>query len=100
MIRKSHFSATTAVVLALFLVGLSISPAQAACPAPSLLSYIGPGAGLGFLGSLLAVLMVVFLGLVGLVLYPIKLAIRYLRRHRSTSRAGAGLGSNSTISVQ
>jgi hypothetical protein len=100
MKRKSHFSATAAVVLALFLVGLPISAAQAASPAPSLLAYIGPGAGLGFLGSLLAVLMVIFLGLVGLILYPIKLCIRWLRRGRLTSSAAAGIASNSTIISQ
>jgi len=100
MKRKSHFSATAVVVLALLLVGLPISAAQAASPAPSLLAYIGPGAGLGFLGSLLAVLVVIFLGLVGLILYPIKLCVRWLRRNRSTGSAAAGLGSNSTISSQ
>jgi len=45
------------------------------------LAYVGPGAGLGFLGSLLAILAVVFLGLVGLIAYPLKLILR-LRRSR------------------
>lgn len=43
------------------------------------LSYVGPGAGLGFLGSLLAILAVVFVGLIGLVLYPVKLIISRFR---------------------
>jgi len=46
------------------------------------LAYVGPGAGLGFIGSLLAILTVVFLGLVGLVAYPLKLVLR-MRRSRS-----------------
>src|SRR5580704_14959061 len=97
MKMKSHFSATAAAVLALFLVGLPISAAQAASPAPSLLAYIGPGAGLGFLGSLLAVLMVIFLGLVGLILYPLKLCIRWLRRNRPMSSGAAVFPSNSMV---
>jgi hypothetical protein len=97
MKRKSHFSATAVVVLVLLLVGLPISTAQAASPAPSLLAYIGPGAGLGFLGSLLAVLMVVLLGLLGLILYPLKLCIRWLRRNRSTSSVAAAFRSNSMV---
>ncbi len=38
-----------------------------------LLGYVGPGAGLGAIGALLAVLAAVVLGTVGLVLYPIQL---------------------------
>jgi hypothetical protein len=74
------------------LSGIPISAAQAAAPVAPLLGYIGPGAGLGFLGSLFAVLMVLFLGLVGLILYPVKLVIRWLRHNRSTGNAAAGLG--------
>jgi hypothetical protein len=43
------------------------------------LAYIGPGAGLGFIGSLLAVLAVIALGFLGLVLYPLKLVIAWFR---------------------
>ena len=49
------------------------------------LAYVGPGAGLGFIGSLFAILAVVFLGLVGLVAYPLKLILRMRR-----ARSGAG----------
>jgi hypothetical protein len=45
-----------------------------------LLGYVGPGAGLGFLGSLLAVVAVVAVGLLGLVLYPLKLAVAWYRK--------------------
>lgn len=44
-----------------------------------LLGYIGPGAGLGFIGSLLAIIAVVAVGLLGLVLYPMKLAWSWYR---------------------
>jgi hypothetical protein len=97
MKRKSHLTGVPVVVLTLFLVALPASAAQAAAPLPSLLGYIGPGAGLGFLGSLLAVLMVIFLGLVGLILHPLKLFIRWLRRIRSTSGAAAALQSESMV---
>lgn len=40
------------------------------------LAYVGPGAGLGALGALFAVLAAVLLGVVGLVLYPIQLLRR------------------------
>jgi hypothetical protein len=95
MTRKSRLSATAVVVLVLFFVGLPVSSAHAATAGPSLVAYIGPGAGLGFLGSLIAIVMVMFLGLLGLILYPLKLAVRWLRRHRSTSIAPATIGSNS-----
>jgi hypothetical protein len=45
----------------------------------TLLAYVGPGAGLGFLGSLLAVLAVIAVGLLGLVIYPLKLALVWYR---------------------
>jgi hypothetical protein len=51
-----------------------------------LLGYVGPGAGLGFLGSLLAILAVVAIGLAGLVVYPLKLIIS-LYRGRSAMAA-------------
>jgi hypothetical protein len=52
------------------------------------LAYVGPGAGLGFVGSLLAILAVVFLGLVGLIAYPLKMILR-LRRTRPSAPAVA-----------
>ena len=97
MKRNSHSIAVPVVVLTLCLLALPTSAAQAASPSPCLLGYIGPGAGLGFLGSLFAVLMVIFLGLVGLILHPLKLFIRWLRRFRTTSSAAAALGSDSMV---
>ena len=57
-----------AVVLILF---VSADPAQA---------YMGPGAGLAFIGSLIALIVAVFVGLFGLVWYPVKRLIRMRRR--------------------
>ena len=97
MTRKSFLSAMAVLAVAICVVGLPLSAAQAAATGPALVAYIGPGAGLGFLGSLLAVLMVVFLGLVGLVLYPVKLAIRWLRRARANSRAATPCDASSLL---
>ena len=46
----------------------------------ALLAYVGPGAGLGFLGSLLAVVVVIAVGLLGLLIYPVKLVLAWYRR--------------------
>jgi len=54
------------------------TPAWTAGP----VGYVGPGAGLGMIGALLAVLCVIFLGLLGPVLYPIRLIRRRLKRRR------------------
>ncbi len=47
-----------------------------------LLGYVGPGAGLSMLGALLAVACVVFLALLGPILYPIRLVRSWLRKRR------------------
>ena len=44
-----------------------------------LFGYVGPGAGLGLLGSLMAIVAVIAVGLLGLVLYPLKLAVTWFR---------------------
>jgi hypothetical protein len=43
-------------------------------------AYIGPGAGLGMIGSLLAIIIAVLIVVVGLVIYPIRRVMR--RRSR------------------
>ncbi|MGQ0634387.1 MAG: hypothetical protein ACT4QC_07250 [Planctomycetaceae bacterium] len=48
-------------------------------------AYIGPGPALGLIGSLIAVLFVFVLGLLGLILYPLRLLFR--------SRRGEGVNS-------
>jgi hypothetical protein len=97
--RKSFLPAMAVLAVAICLVALPTSAAQAAAPGPAL-AYIGPGAGLGFLGSLLAVLMVVFLGLAGLVLYPVRLAIRWVRRLRATSGSATPLQAKSHVRAE
>ncbi len=46
------------------------------------LAYIGPGAGLGAIGTVLAVIGVVLLAVVGFLWYPLK---RVLKRSRPTA---------------
>jgi hypothetical protein len=36
-------------------------------------AYVGPGAGVGMIGSLLAVLGAILLGIVGLILWPLRM---------------------------
>jgi hypothetical protein len=36
-------------------------------------AYVGPGAGVGMIGSLLAVLGAIVLGIVGLILWPLRM---------------------------
>jgi len=49
----------------------------------TLFAYIGPGAGLGFLGSLLAVVAVIAVGVLGLVIYPLKLVLGLFARSQA-----------------
>lgn len=48
-------------------------------------AYLGPGAGLGMVGSLIAILLVVLVIVLGLVIYPIKLLRK--KRRSLASRA-------------
>ena len=64
-------------------------PFTATCEASfAPLAYVGPGPGLGLIGSLLAVLAAVVLGLLGLVLYPLRL-LRQWRRSRAEQASAA-----------
>jgi len=51
-------------------------------------AYIGPGAGLSAIGSLLALIAAIMVGLVGFVWYPVKRALRLLRSKRRTEGRG------------
>jgi hypothetical protein len=51
-------------------------------PAPAL-AYIGPGAGLGAIGTFLAVVGAGVLLIVGFVWYPVKRLLRWLRAKRN-----------------
>ena len=71
---------------------MSVSTVAAACVVAiaimmpgTALAYIGPGAGLGALGSLVAVLGAVLLAVVGLLVLP----FRMLARRRRAKAAGA-----------
>jgi len=45
-------------------------------------AYIGPGAGLGMIGSLIAIIVAIVIIFLGLIIYP----IRYLLKRRSRSK--------------
>ena len=51
--------------------GLAIAVAFAVAPSPAA-AYVGPGAGLSALGSLLALIAAVFVAIVGFIWYPVK----------------------------
>lgn len=47
-------------------------------------AYLGPGAGLGMIGSLVALVIVILVILFGLILYPIR---RFLKRRTEPDRS-------------
>ncbi len=47
------------------------------------LAYIGPGAGISFLGSFLAAIVAVFAAIFAVLLWPIRYMIRRMKRVRS-----------------
>lgn len=49
-------------------------------------AYVGPGAGLGMIGSLIAVVGAILVALLGLVMFPISL-LRKRRRQRAASES-------------
>jgi len=80
--RRLNFSTCVVACLWIFLCVLS-------CPGPlvanesgglQVLAYVGPGAGLGMIGSLLAVLATILIAVFGLVFYPITLIRKMLRK--------------------
>lgn len=62
----------------------SAAAAAAACIglATAAEAYVGPGAGMGLLGVMLAVVAAIFMALVGMVLWPIRMVA-----HRRKARA-------------
>lgn len=44
------------------------------------IAYVGPGAGLGMIGSLIAVIVAVLVAVTGLFILPIRLLLKRLRR--------------------
>ena len=61
----------------LFLLAALAAPGTAA-------AYMGPGAGLGMLGSLIAVLAAVAVAVIGLVLLPLRLIRKRWRKAQAT----------------
>ena len=61
-------------------LALSLTPSPAA-------AYVGPGIGLGLLGTLIAVVGAVLVGLFGIILYPISLLRKKLRRRDEAESA-------------
>jgi len=76
---KSEFRTTAGKVLTLVevvFVGVTASPVA--------MAYVGPGAGISVLGTLLSVVVVLFLGIIGLVLWPLRVL-----QQRWKAKAGA-----------
>jgi hypothetical protein len=48
-------------------------------------AYVGPGSGLSTIGALLAVFGAILFGIVGLIWYPFKRLIQFLKRRASGS---------------
>lgn len=67
---------------ALLLAALFASLA-AASPA---LAYMGPGAGLGMLGSFFALVGAALIALFGLLILPVRLLLKWLRRRQPRTR--------------
>ena len=66
---------------ALLLLSLSASPAAA---------YVGPGAGLTLIGSLLAVVAAVLIAVIGLVLFPLRLLMKKMKAAKTQSDGAEG----------
>lgn len=66
------------LLFALMLIGLS----------QSAFAYIGPGAGVSFLGSVWAVLLGIVLAVAAVLIWPIRYMIRRMRR-RADGNAGS-----------
>jgi len=67
---------------------LAIAAVSAATPA---MAYVGPGAGLTLIGSLVAVVAAAVLALLGLVLFPIRMALKSLRAAKEAREQAAAV---------
>jgi hypothetical protein len=50
-------------------------------------AYLGPGAGLGMVGTLISVVVAIFVAILGVVLYPIRLYRKWRRNQRTDGDA-------------
>jgi hypothetical protein len=76
---------TWAYLIVLAVVGAVMAPGAA-------FAYVGPGAGLGMLGSLVAVLGAVLLAIAGLLVLPFRMLAKRRREARAQKAAAAGVG--------
>jgi uncharacterized membrane-anchored protein len=53
-------------------------------------AYIGPGAGLGLIGSLLAVLGAILLAIIGLIILPFRMLLKRRQAKGTTGQQAAG----------
>ncbi len=60
------------------------------------IAYMGPGAGLGMLSSLFAVLGVVLLALLGAILFPIRMLLKFIRKRSRSEGQRQGASSSGT----
>lgn len=68
------------------MIALTVLSAFVAGPATPAAAYIGPGAGLGAIGTAIAVLLAILLLLAGFVWYPLRRLLR--KRRKDTTKAG------------
>jgi len=82
--RRQTFGAATLPSLrtVLILSALSLYPASAS-------AYVGPGAGLSAIGSLLAVIAAIFAAILGFLWYPLKRILRKRRIRRAAESKSA-----------
>ena len=74
----------------------AIATAALAVGAPSIAAaYVGPGAGLTFIASMLAVGAAVLIMIVGLVAFPIRLMMKVARKKREAAASTADQASAS-----
>lgn len=63
-------------IIPVLIIGLLIITPQVA------LSYIGPGAGISAIGTVIAFMAAIFLAIVGFLWYPIKRLLAKIRKNR------------------
>ena len=69
------------LVVGIMVAGLGLVPAEAQ-------AYIGPGAGLAAIGTLIAIIAAIFFTIVGFVWYPLKRLFRMLGIMNAKSQGG------------
>lgn len=71
----TKYSSSHAITLGIF----------ACVVAPAAVAYVGPGAGLGVLGAMLAIVAAVLATVVGLILWPLRMVMRRRRRNAAAT---------------